>query len=1127
MQIFIQQFLYFMNWTLKIFLIQTVFSTVLFANSGNAQYKSVSEIYIDLDLNGETLVESFRAIERQTDLKFSYDDKVIDQQQTAINYQKRNGSVETFLLHLSRTYNLSFRQVNNVVSTQEKKGLFTKYEVEVIIEDVEVSGRVLDEQGEPLPGATVAVKGTALGTITDIDGYYTLKIPENAETLVFSFVGFKPKEVPVSGQTEINVALELDVQGLQEVVVIGYQTVQKKDLTGSTAIIDPESSNRVTANSLAESIQGLAPGVTVRNGGAPGQQSVIEVRGVGSFADTSPLYVIDGMLADANPTINMNDIESIQILKDASAAAIYGSRAANGVVIITTKSGKEGPMQVSFTGKTGIQQIPGRWDVMNNEEFAQMQKTQYENSGLTPPALVDVDFDPSVDTDWQDEMIQMGNMQDYNLSLSGGSKTGSYMISGSYFDNKGVLKGRSFERYSLRINSKSEIGRVTFGENIVLTHSVEQSPGEGNPFYDMPQLLPVIPVQGEDYVSESNPMGYGIGSVNAPSYAWNPIAVNELSDQTNNYSKLVGNAYINVKLTDWMSYKFNAGLEASFDFLERVRRDGVWSFNAAVYPSYVNNVRSTWMSKLMEHTINIDQDFGRHSINAVFGVSQQSFQRELTEARRSELQVFNDQYLTTINSATGDPSVSGGRLVDNAILGYLGRINYVFDDRYLMTMTGRIDKNSRFAEDYRTGFFPSVAVGWRLSEEAFFNVPFVSNLKLTGSYGQLGVIPGSVGSWDYLGSLNSNPRAIFGPGQEAYVGSYQARIANTQLQWETRISQNIGIEAGLLDDRIMFSAELYNSLSQDAILQIPLPQYLGNLGGNPFVNAGSIRNQGIEFNATYRQRERAFKWDVSANFTTIKNTVEDVGNQGEGIDYLQTGLTRSKVGRPISEWYLLQTDGIFQNTQEVENHTAEDGTVIQPFAQPGDIRFTDVNGDGQITEDDRTYSGKSPWPTLQAGGQFNASYQNFTFNLQFVGVFGNHIYNGVRQIMDGYQNTNFRSDIQPWTEENTNTSDPRIGVATDEVALSQNAGNSDRWLESGSYLRIRNLEFGYNFPDDLFGKSGINNARLYVSGQNLLTLTSYSGLDPDVVGNGILERGFDAGNWPASKVYSLGLQFQF
>ncbi|HCX21586.1 MAG: SusC/RagA family TonB-linked outer membrane protein [Flammeovirgaceae bacterium] len=989
-----------------------------------------------------------------------------------------------------------------------------------------INGTVTDENGEGMPGATVTIKGSTNGTITDIDGNFSLNA-EEGQVLVISFVGYQAQEVLLNGQTTINVSLEVDTQGLEEVVVIGYQTVQKKDLTGSTAVIKPEAASKVTATTLAESIQGLAPGVTVRTGGAPGAGAVIEIRGVGSFSDSQPLYVIDGMLADANPTINTNDIASIQILKDASAAAIYGSRAANGVVIITTKQGSDGPMKVNFSAKTGIQQMYKRWDVMNADEFVETQTRLYENSNQTVPASL-VDYDGTVNTDWQEEMIQLGKINDYNVSLSGGSNNNSFMISGSAFNNEGVLKGRSFERYSLRINSKSNIGRVTIGENMVLTHSINNGPGAGNPFYDMPQLLPIIPVKSDDYITVSNPEGWGTGTPDAVTYAWNPVAINNLSHNRATYSKIVGNAFMDIKIADWITYRFNAGLEASFDFIKYLREDGVWSFNAAVYPSYVEDTRGTFVSGLLEHTVNINKNFGKHNLSAVFGTSQQSFQVENTVARRSELQQFNGEYLNTISSAVGEDVASGGRWGDSYIMGYLGRINYNYADKYYLTLTGRIDNNSKFRKEYRTGYFPSVAAGWRISEENFFNVPLISNLKLTASYGEIGLVPSQVGSWDYVGNLNSNPRAIFGNAQQAYVGAYQPRLINEKLQWETKITRNVGLETGILKDKILVNLDYYNSVSDKAILNPPVANYFGTLGGNPYVNTGSLRNQGIEFSATYRKREGLFNWDLSANFTTIKNTVESVGNQGAGIDYIPTGLTRTKVGRPFGEWFLLRTDGIFQSETEVLNHTNSEGIVIQPDAKPGDIRFVDVNDDGQITtEGDRDFSGKSAWPTLQAGTQFNATYKNFSFNVQLVGVFGNYVYNSVKQILDGYQNTNFRSDIKPWTEENPNTDDTRLGLSRDDIGIVMNGQSSDRWLESGSYVRVRNVEIGYHFDDSLFGDSGINGARVFVSAQNLFTFTKYSGLDPDVTGNGLFERGVDAGNWPSNRIFSAGLQFQF
>ena len=999
---------------------------------------------------------------------------------------------------------------------------------------VTITGRVTDETNAALPGVNVLVKGTSNGTATDSNGAYSLTIPDDAANgvIVFSFIGYVTMEEPINGRSVIDVVLRADVQNLNEVVVIGYQTVEKKDLTGAVSLVDPASSNRVTANSLAESIQGLAPGVTVRNGGAPGQMSRIEIRGAASFTNTDPLYVIDGMIADANTTINNNDIESIQILKDASAAAIYGSRAANGVIIITTKQGTEGEAKVSFSAKYGIQQVPKRWDVMNNVEFAEMQRTQYENSGVTPPVSVTSGFDPAVNTDWQEEVIRTGTLQDYNLSISGGSKTGTYLISGSYFTNDGVLIGNSFNRGSLRVNTRSKKGRVTFGENLVLTNTNIRAPSEGNPFYDLPQMLPIIPVQGDQFVSPTNPEGWGIGTTEAVTYAWNSVAVNNLSSRRTNYGKLVGNGYLEVDLFEGITYKFNVGAEVSFDHLKTVRELGIWQFNGAPKPSSIDEERSRFLNLLFEHTVNFNKTFGSHAINGVLGISRQHITRENTLGGRTDLQQFNNQYLTTIGSATGLSTAGGGVPTDYRTFGYLGRINYSYNDKYLLTLTGRVDQDSRFSENHRTGFFPSVAVGWRISNEPFFDVPWISDLKLNASYGELGIVP--LDSWDYLGFINTSPRAVFGPDQVPNVGATQAQLANPDLKWEERIVRNIGIDASFLENRISLTVEAYNALSEDNLLRLPVAGYLGNLLGNPFINAGSIRNKGFEITATYRNRSRDFKWDISGNVTTIKNEVEDVGNQGQGINYIQFGNTRTQVGRSLGEWYVLRTNGIFQSDDEVQAYQNADGKVIQPFSRAGDIRYVDKDGNGEINNDDRDFAG-SPWPDLQAGLQFNASYKQFSLNIQFVGVFGYTIYNDVRRILDSYQNTNFRSDIRPWTEDNRDTGDPRIGLATDQGIDQNNRVNSDRWLENGSYVRMRNIEIGYNFPAEQFGSLGISNARIFISGQNLFTITGYDGLDPDIVGNTdpnngqarILERGVDFGNWPASRAFSIGVQCDF
>ncbi|KAA5545769.1 TonB-dependent receptor [Adhaeribacter rhizoryzae] len=1001
-----------------------------------------------------------------------------------------------------------------------------------------ISGRVVTNKNEALPGVTVLVKGTSTGTTTDPSGNYTITLPTGQENgaLIFSFIGYTTQEVPVNNRTTINVTLVDDAQALQEVVVIGYQTIRKQDLTGAASVITPEAAQKVTANTVAESIQGLAPGVTVRNTGRPGAGAAVDIRGVASFTNTNPLYVIDGMIADASPTLNNDDIESIQILKDASAAAIYGSRAGNGVIIITTKKGREGPAKVGVSVKQGVQQLPKLWDVMNSEEFAATQRQQYINSGATPPASVAltpitgpgaVRHYTVTDTDWQDEITQLGTLSDYNLTLSGGGQAGNYLISGSYFTNEGVVTGNSFDRASVRINTQGTKGRITFGENLVLSHSWEERPLLVNPFYDMPQLLPVIPVRDPSLVGPGNPGGWGLGDpVTAPVYAWNYIAMTNLFNTTHKYSRVVGNAYADVKIFDWLTYRFNAGLDGGFDFHQNIRTLGNWVLGQAFEPTHVYQDRQEFHTVLLENTVNFNKTLGVHNLNGVLGYTQQRTRRDRMEARRNDLQSFGGQDLTTISSAIGDQTSEGRVMEDYHIYGTLGRINYTYNDKYLLTLTGRYDQDSRFGPDNRSKFFPSIALGWRLSQESFLeNYDWISDLKLRASYGQLGIA--TVGSWDYIGVINNNPRVVFGAdNQTIAVGAYQASLTNPDLRWEIRTSRNIGLDGTFLNNRVLVTAEYYNSLSEDVLVRLPIPFYTGNLGGDPFVNAASIRNRGVEFSATYRSSENPFKWDVSANFTTIKNEVEDVGNRGEGINYLVAGNTRSQIGRGIGEWYVVKTNGIFQTEEEVLNHKNSAGQVIQPFSKPGDIRFVDLNDDGQINDDDRTFAG-SPWPTLQTGAQFNAAYGGFNFNLQLIGVFGHTVYNDVRRILDSYVNTNFRRDINPWTPENRNTSDPRLGRNTDPGIDFNNRGSSDRWLEKASYVRVRNVEIGYNLPATFLSRLHTNNARVFISGQNLLTFTDYSGLDPDVTGNGILERGVDAGSWPASRVYSIGLNFEF
>lgn len=1086
------------------------------------------EIFLTIK-NGE-IRQILKEVQRQTAAKFIYSPSSIRAgRKISLNISGKplGGFLEEDLRNLHITYKvvddkvLLFARDNHALNAVDVES-----ETEYL--KVNVTGTVTSTRGEPLPGVSVKVKGGTGGVSTDANGRFSISVPDGGTVLVFTYIGFTTREVPLNGQTVLNVQLSEEATELNEVVVIGYQTVRKRDLTGAAAVINTGQAARVTSNSVAESIQGLSPGVTVRNTGVPGANATIEIRGVASFLNTEPLYIIDGMIADANITINNNDIASIQILKDASAAAIYGARAANGVVIITTRQGREGPAKIDFSAKYGSQQIPQRWNVMDNTSYAALKRLQYSNSGLAAPASVaEATFNPAINTDWQDEVLHTGSFQDYNLSLSGGSKTGTYLISGSYLDNNGYVLGNTFNRASLRVNTTAKKGRVTFGENMVLTNSNRKAPADGNPIYDMAEMLPVIPVQSASYVSATNPEGYGIGTNDAVTYAYNPVAVRNLSLNKFNYAKIVGNAYLDVKITDWLSYRFNEGLEASFDYSQDVRKLGVWEYNAATYPSSISEERARFSSLLMEHTLNFNKIFNKHSINGVVGFTTQHTRREYTTGGRTDLTTAGDEYYTSIGSATGTMTSDGGIPTNYKIFGYIGRVNYAYNDKYLLTLTGRVDQDSRMGSNYRTGFFPSVAAAWRINKEKFFNAEWVSDLKLNVSYGKLGVIPQAVGSWPYSAYINNNPRAIFGDDQTANVGAYQAQLANPDLHWEERIQKNLGLEGSLFSSRLAFEFNIYNSLSKDAILNLPVPGYLGNLEGNPYVNTASIRNKGIELSLTYRNNAHLLKWDVGGNITTIKNKVESVGSQSGGANYLTSGNTRSQVGRPVGEWYVLRTAGIFQSDAEAQSYKSTSGQVIQPNAKAGDIKYLDLNDDGTINTNDRTFVG-SPWPKIQSGLQFNASYKQFSCNLQFVGVFGYHIYNDVKRILDSYQNTNFRSDVSPWSSTNTNTSDPRIGLeSVDQGIVANNYSYSERWLENASYVRLRNLEVGYALPGTLLNKVGIGTGRIFISGQNLFTITSYSGLDPDVTGSNIQERGVDNGHWPSPRVFSVGFTGNF
>ena len=994
-----------------------------------------------------------------------------------------------------------------------------------------ITGTLKSATGEPLSGASVNIKGTSKFVIANENGVFKIDAPAGS-TIVISSVGYKTKEM-VSAGVNINETLDAAEGTLNDVVVIGYQSVRKKDLTGAVAIINPAQANRNVASSVAESIQGLAAGVTVRNSGTPGAGAKIDIRGAGTFANNNPLYIIDGMYSDATPDFNPNDIESIQILKDASAAAIYGSRAANGVIIITTKKGKEGPMVVTGGIKTGMQQFHKRWDMMNNSEYRTLATQLFNNGNLPVPTILTTDYNPAVNTDWQEELMQTGNIQDYNMALSSGSKTGNYYISGSYFKNKGTIIDNQFDRATLRVNTSGKRGRFSFGENMLLSYTHDNPVASDiftNPFVDMITMIPVVPlIDKQRYGSATNPDGWGIGLNNA---FVNTLAANVPSLQSlqrnNQYNfKVRGNVFLDFRILNGLNYKFNVGAETSFDRFKGFRRPGTTRQGTPSPVATADENRFNFRSFLYEHTLNFEKAYGGHKISAVAGISNQTFVNEILTGQKTGFVPDANGNYNLINMVQGQNPITTSFTNQWNIIGYLGRLNYGYMDRYLASVTFRRDGSSLFGKGYRWGNFPSASVAWRVSKESFFNVSWINDLKVRASYGSLGNSE-FLRPWQYFGSINPFPRAVFGVNEIEQLGAINTQLANADLRWETKKTTNIGLDAVLLENRLSFSAEYFVAKTNNVLVDLPISLTTGNAGGNPPVNAASLKNTGFELSANYKGKNTGdFKWDVTVNFTTIRNRVTSFGDTT--TKFTQLGDARTQLGRSIGEWYVLKTNGLFQSQAQIDGYTNKSGERIQPWAKPGDVIYVDSDGDGVLnTDKDRVYAG-SPWAKFETGILLNATYKNFTLAMQWYAVVGNKLYNRPRYQVDRMdQNTNFRKGANPWTAQNSNTTMPRAAIGAPDQGIQFNVlPQTDRWLENGSYLRLRNIELGYNLPKGALSRAGFTNTRIFVSGQNLLTFTKYTGLDPDITGVNIFERGLDNGQYPALRILTAGINIGF
>ncbi|MBK5720657.1 TonB-dependent receptor [Dysgonomonas sp. Marseille-P4677] len=978
---------------------------------------------------------------------------------------------------------------------------------------IKVTGTVSDDIGEPLVGVVVLNNSNqSINAVTDLDGKYEISVEENA-VLRFSILGFETHLEDVKGRNHINVSMIPSNQMLDDVVVIGYGSVKKKDLTGAVSVIKTEAIRDRASSDIAGALKGLASGVKVTSGGLAGSSATITIRGLGNLTNNEPLYIIDGFPSSGGLHLNMQDIESIQVLKDASSAAIYGSRAANGVIIITTKQGKEGPLKVEFNAQLTSNWLP-RYDLMGAEEYKRMNDMAYDEAirqGIDGVTSRQNHFEG--DTDWQDEMLKNGLIQNYNISLAGGQKTGRFYASLNRMSDSGTVMGTGYEKYGFRVNTSGEKGIFSYGENLFYTTSKRKGLN-GNPFANFIAMSPTIPVY-----DENNPGGFGYGNPDrANTYGLNPIAMQNLHTQMNRESSLKGNIYAQINLFKMFSAKLNIGYTEYDGTTNSLRKVGNWTMGQGTDKSYITKDNYKSRTFLIEHTYNFKHKFGDHDVDALFGVSNQSDRGEQHYTTRLDVLTNNGEYIPTIDAATG--TTTGGSHVDRAaLISYLGRINYSYADKYLFSATMRRDGTSRLPKVNRWETYPSFSLGWRISEERFFNVPFIDALKIRGNYGILG--GSNIGYWDYQAIINTAPRAILGSPEQIAIGMTQSKIVNSDLRWEKTKQYNIGFDATMLDSKLTVSAEYFSSKSEDVLVYLPILLTTGNAGGNPAVNAASLRNSGVEIDLGWRDNiGKDFSYGASLNISRIRNKLLKLGyGQTEYYEY----LSKAEIGQPLGSFYLFKTLGIFQNEEQIQNYKNSEGKVIQPNAEPGDVIYADTNDDGIINTNDRQIVG-SPWPKLEMGLSLTAAYKGFDLLVSGYGRFGHDVWNGsAAAAADMANNQNNFKGYNPWTQSNPSMTVPRAVFGDSR----NSRGDQDRWIESGSFFRIGEISLGYNLPKTVCSKIYMDNVRAGVTLQNLVTFTSYSGLDPDFNDGGIFTLSADNCSYPNYRavLFSLSLGF--
>ncbi|MFK8162247.1 MAG: SusC/RagA family TonB-linked outer membrane protein [Lewinella sp.] len=987
-----------------------------------------------------------------------------------------------------------------------------------------VKGVVSDPDGETLIGVNILVKGTSTGTVTDFDGNYELTVPGTETILIFSYTGYTSEEVTVGAQQVINITLAPDAEVLEEVVVVGYGVVRKSDLTGSVAKMGGEELTAVVAGNPTSALQGKLSGVQVENnGGEPGGATNVFVRGVSSLTNSYPLYVIDGTFADNMNFVNPKDIQSIEVLKDASSAAIYGSRAANGVVLVTTKRGTEdGAPQVSLDIRTGIEAPAKLLDYLDGAQFVQYrnQLEQNDNTGFVFP-------NTGVSTDWQDLSLNSGAIQDYGLSVSGGNAGSKYYVSGNFFDQDGILVGSDFNRVNLRANSEFNLGRFKITESLSLVQSQTQS---NNWFGFDGATAPIL----RESVPEND------GGFEAPNFddhnfgGYNDFALATLEDNKTTRRNVLGNVNLGYEIIDGLTARLNLGL----DYVNT----NAFQFNPTYFMSpsdatvNVNeqndlmNTRGEALQTQIEPTLSYNKDIGVNSrIDAVIGATSQ--RQNFQSVGISGQGTPNNDIRVTGALAPANILATEGVNTTSVLRSLFARVNYSLNRKYLLSATIRRDESSRFAKDFRVGYFPSASIGWNVSQEDFWNQDgTINKLKLRAGYGELGAQ--NIPDYAFQSVFNLNSPTSFGG--QIVPGYAQTSFALENLKWETSRTTNVGVDVGLLNDKITFTAEYYIKDVSDVLVGVALPASTGT--AVPVIqNVGAIRNSGFEFDGVYHAiNTSGFKLDFGWNFTTFSSEVTSLPNPivGPSISEDATRVNRFVEGQAPGVYFGFITEGVYADQAAIDSdQNISNDEARRSLVSPGDFIRKDLNGDGMINNEDQTILG-DPTPDFIYGFNFSGKAGNLDFGVFFQGSQGNEIYNVNKFYNIFWADDNKLTDVlDGWTPSNRVTDIPRATT----LDQAENRAPSSFFVEDGSYLRLRTLELGYTLGTD--NVDWLGNLRVFVTGQNLVTLTGYSGYNPDIssaaggrAGSGVnplLSRGLDIRAYPLSRSFMFGIQANF